>query len=53
MVLFILALAHATGIKEIVIRDADALEREALEEISSNHLNTKKMDLARHNATGY
>lgn len=37
----------------MVVRDTeDALEREALEEISSNHLNTKKMDLAHHNATG-
>lgn len=54
MIFFILALAHAMGIQEMVVRDTeDALEREALEEISSNHLNTKKMDLAHHNATGY
>lgn len=53
MIFFILALAHAMGIKEMVVRDTeDALEREALEEISSNHLNTKKMDLAHHNAIG-
>lgn len=53
MIFFILALAHAMGIQEMVVRDTeDALEREALEEISSNHLNTKKMDLAHHNATG-
>lgn len=52
MIFFILALAHAMGIQEMVVRDTeDALEREALEEISSNHLNTKKMDLAHHNAT--
>lgn len=54
MLFFILALAHAMGIQEMVVRDTeDALEREALEEISSNHLNTKRMDLAHHNATGY
>jgi len=42
------------GIQEMVVRDTeDALEREALEEISSNHLNTKRMDLAHHNATGH
>ncbi|XP_066583105.1 uncharacterized protein [Prorops nasuta] len=51
-IFFVLALAHAMGIQEMVVRDTeDALEREALEEISSNHLNTKKMDLAHHNAT--
>jgi hypothetical protein len=54
MIFFILALAHAMGIQEMVVRDTeDALEREALEEISSNHLNTKRMDLAHHNATGH
>lgn len=47
-------MAHAIGIQEMVVRDTeDALEREALEEISSNHLNTKRMDLAHHNAAGY
>lgn len=54
MIFFVLAMAHAIGIQEMVVRDTeDALEREALEEISSNHLNTKRMDLAHHNATGY
>ncbi|XP_043497669.1 uncharacterized protein LOC122521210 [Polistes fuscatus] len=49
---FVLALAHAMGIQEMVARDTeDALEREALEDISSNYLNTKKMDMAHHNAT--
>ncbi|KAI4494105.1 hypothetical protein M0802_009259 [Mischocyttarus mexicanus] len=49
---FVLALAHAMGIQEMVVRDTeDALEREALEDISSNYLNTKKMDMAHHNAT--
>lgn len=53
MLFFVLALAHAMGIQEMVVRDTeDALEREALEDISSNHLNTKKMDMAHHNATG-
>ncbi|XP_076648530.1 uncharacterized protein LOC143356590 [Halictus rubicundus] len=52
MIFFVLALAHAMGIQEMVVRDTeDALEREALEDISSNHLNTKKMDMAHHNAT--
>lgn len=52
MMLFVLALAHAMGIQEMVVRDTeDALEREALEDISSNHLNTKRMDMAHHNAT--
>lgn len=53
MIFFVLALAHAMGIQEMVVRDTeDALEREALEDISSNHLNTRKMDMAHHNATG-
>lgn len=53
MTFFLLALAHAMDIQEMVERDTeDALEREALEEISSMHLNTKKMDIAHHNATG-
>ncbi|XP_014472543.1 PREDICTED: uncharacterized protein LOC106743328 [Dinoponera quadriceps] len=52
LIFFVLAMAHAIGIQEMVVRDTeDALEREALEEISSNHLNTKRMDLAHHNAT--
>ncbi|XP_006624923.1 uncharacterized protein LOC102671596 [Apis dorsata] len=52
MIFFVLALAHAMGIQEMVVRDTeDALEREALEDISSNHLNTRKMDMAHHNAT--
>ncbi|XP_033334474.1 uncharacterized protein LOC117225215 [Megalopta genalis] len=52
MIFFVLALAHAMGIQEMVVRDTeDALEREALEDISSHHLNTKKMDMAHHNAT--
>lgn len=50
MVFFILALAHAMGIQEMVVRDTqDTLEREALEDISS-HQNAKKMDVAHHNA---
>lgn len=53
MIILVLALTHAMGIQEMVVRDTeDALEREALEDISSNHLNTKKMDMAHHNATG-
>lgn len=53
IIFFVLALAHAMGIQEMVVRDTeDALEREALEDISSNHLNTRKMDMAHHNATG-
>ena len=53
MIFFVLALAHAMGLQEMVVRDTeDALEREALEDISSNHLNTRKMDMAHHNATG-
>lgn len=53
MAFFVLALIHTMGIQEMVVRDTeDALEREALEDISSNHLNTKKMDMAHHNATG-
>lgn len=52
MAFFVLALIHTMGIQEMVVRDTeDALEREALEDISSNHLNTKKMDMAHHNAT--
>ena len=52
MTFFVLALVHTMGIQEMVVRDTeDALEREALEDISSNHLNTKKMDMAHHNAT--
>lgn len=48
---FVLALAHAMVIQEMVMRDTeDALEREALEDISSK-LNTIKMDIAHHNAT--
>lgn len=53
MTFFLLALTHAIDIQEMVERDTeDALEREALEEISSMHLNTKKMDIAHLNATG-
>uniref|UniRef100_A0A0C9R175 SPAC22F8.04 protein n=1 Tax=Fopius arisanus TaxID=64838 RepID=A0A0C9R175_9HYME len=53
MTFFLLALAHAMDIQEMVARDSeDALEREALEEMSSMHLNTKRMDIAHHNATG-
>lgn len=53
MLFFVMALAHAMGIQEMVVRDTeDALEREALEDIASSHLNTKKMDMAHHNATG-
>ncbi|XP_032689073.1 uncharacterized protein LOC116852635 [Odontomachus brunneus] len=52
LIFFVLATAHVIGIQAMVVRDTeDALEREALEEISSNHLNTKRMDLAHHNAT--
>ncbi|KOC62339.1 hypothetical protein WH47_05322 [Habropoda laboriosa] len=52
MIFCILALGHAMGIQEMVVRDTeDALEREALEDILSNHLNTRKMDMAHHNAT--
>ncbi|KAK0091191.1 hypothetical protein PV326_003595 [Microctonus aethiopoides] len=52
MTFFLLALAHAMDIQEMVARDSeDALEREALEEMSSMHQNTKKMDIAHHNAT--
>ncbi|KAG7210581.1 hypothetical protein KM043_012099 [Ampulex compressa] len=52
MILFVLGLAHAMGVQEMVVRDTeDALEREALEDISSSHLNTKRMDMAHHNAT--
>ncbi|OAD52658.1 hypothetical protein WN48_00589 [Eufriesea mexicana] len=52
IIFVVLALTHAKGIQEMVVRDTeDALEREALEDISSNHLNTRKMDMAHHNAT--
>lgn len=53
LVFFILGLSHVTGIQELIDRDTeDALEREALEDISSRHINSQRMELARHNATG-
>ncbi|CAD6235480.1 GSCOCG00007920001-RA-CDS [Cotesia congregata] len=52
MTFFLLALAHAMDIQEMVARDSEeALEREAMEAISSMHQNTKRMDIAHHNAT--
>ncbi|XP_046434570.1 uncharacterized protein LOC124186707 [Neodiprion fabricii] len=52
MMLMVLALAHAKEIGELVARDTeDALEREAMEEISPKHMNTKRMDVAHHLAT--
>jgi len=54
MIFFILGVTHALGIQEMLARDTeDALEREALEEISSFHLNKEKLELAHHTATGY
>ncbi|XP_015608097.1 uncharacterized protein LOC107273942 isoform X2 [Cephus cinctus] len=52
MAVLVLALAHAMETREMVAIDTeDALEREALEEISSKHLNTKRMDMGHHKAT--
>ncbi|XP_076632135.1 uncharacterized protein LOC143347109 isoform X2 [Colletes latitarsis] len=52
MTVLVLALEHAMEVEKMVVRDTeDALAREALEDISSNHLNIKKMDVAYHNAT--
>ncbi|EGI67915.1 hypothetical protein ALC56_10126 [Trachymyrmex septentrionalis] len=52
MIFFILGVTHALGIQEMLARDTeDALEREALEEISSFHLNKEKLELAHHTAT--
>lgn len=53
MLFFVMALAHAMGIQEMVERDTeDAIEREVLKELTSNRLNTKKMDMAHHDANG-
>lgn len=42
-----------TGIEVLIARDTeDALEREALEEISSKQLNSQKMELAHKKAIG-
>ncbi|KAL2740691.1 uncharacterized protein V1478_000832 [Vespula squamosa] len=52
IVFFILALAHAMEIQEMVVRDTqDVLAREALEDLALNHVNIKKMETAQHNAT--
>ncbi|XP_020292056.1 uncharacterized protein LOC109858829 [Pseudomyrmex gracilis] len=53
MIFFIMALIHGMRNLEKVVKDTeDALEREALEEISNHfHANAKIMDMAHHNAT--
>lgn len=55
MIFFIMALIHGMRNLEKVVKDTeDALEREALEEISNHfHANAKIMDMAHHNATGH
>lgn len=53
MILIVLALAHAKEIGELVARDTeDAIEREALEDMAPKHMNTKRMGVAHHLATG-
>ena len=48
-----MGLAHVTGIQEMIVRDTeDALEREALEEITSKRLNSQRMELAHQKALG-
>ena len=48
---FILGLTHEAGIQDMIARDTeDVLEREALEEITSKHINSHRMELAHHNA---
>ncbi|XP_014207993.1 uncharacterized protein LOC106639067 isoform X2 [Copidosoma floridanum] len=50
LVFFVLGLTHEAGIQEMIARDrADVLEREALEEITSKHINSHRMELAHHN----
>ncbi|KYN05727.1 PREDICTED: uncharacterized protein LOC108771413 [Cyphomyrmex costatus] len=51
IIFFILGVTHTLGIQELLARDTeDALEREALEEISSFHLNKEKLEMAHHTA---
>jgi hypothetical protein len=53
MIFFVLGLTHEAGIQNMIARDTeDVLEREALEEITSKHINSHRMELAHHNATG-
>lgn len=54
MIFFVLGLTHEAGIQDMIARDTeDVLEREALEEITSKHINSHRMELAHHNATGW
>lgn len=49
-----LSLTHESGIQDMIARDTeDVLEREALEEITSKHINSHRMELAHHDATGW
>ncbi|XP_031782906.1 uncharacterized protein LOC100679969 isoform X4 [Nasonia vitripennis] len=51
-IFIILGLTHESGIQDMIARDTeDVLEREALEEITSKHINSHRMELAHHNAT--
>ncbi|XP_033212671.1 uncharacterized protein LOC117170191 [Belonocnema kinseyi] len=51
IIFLVLGLAHVTGIQEMIVRDTeDALEREALEEITSKRLNSQRMELAHQKA---
>lgn len=48
-----MGLSHVTGIEVMIVRDTeDALEREALEEITSKRLNSQKLELAHKKAIG-
>ncbi|XP_011498303.1 PREDICTED: uncharacterized protein LOC105362540 [Ceratosolen solmsi marchali] len=52
MIFFVLGLRHEAGIQNMIARDTeDVLEREALEEITSKHINSHRMELAHHNVT--
>ncbi|XP_051170777.1 uncharacterized protein LOC127287730 [Leptopilina boulardi] len=47
IIFLVLGLSHVTGIEVMIVRDTeDALEREALEEITSKRLNSQKLELA-------
>ncbi|XP_058798903.1 uncharacterized protein LOC131668605 [Phymastichus coffea] len=47
-----LSLTHESRIQDMIARDTeDVLEREALEEITSKHINSHRMELAHHDAT--
>ncbi|KAJ8678590.1 hypothetical protein QAD02_014377 [Eretmocerus hayati] len=52
IIFLVLGLTHETEIQDIIARDTeDVLEQEALEEITSKHINSHRMELAHHNAT--